>query len=174
MAPGPDAAERARLAQTSLGADRMIADRILQLSLALALYFTVLFWALSAQAGPSTKTPTAAIDLNRASAAQLTQLPGIGPKRAEEIIAVRARRAFKHPRELLRMKGIGPKTFRRIEPWVVVRPLKAPATRAPAPPGSGGPTGPAGPSSRETPARTPPAAAAGSEADECGPPRGGG
>lgn len=172
--PSPSTIEPERLARASLRARRMIADRILQLSLALALYLAVFFWVLSAQARPGTKTPTAAIDLNRASAAQLTRLPGIGPKRAEEIVALRTRRPFRHPRELLRMKGIGPKTFRRIEPWVIARPLTTPAPRAPAPLGSGVPRGPAGPSSRGTPPRTPPAAPADSGPDECDPPRGGG
>lgn len=94
----------------------MITQRILQLAAVLALYLSVVFFTVSALARPSTKTPTAAVDLNRATALQLTRLPGIGKKRAEEIVALRARRPFRHPRELLRMRGIGPKTYRRIEP----------------------------------------------------------
>lgn len=61
-----------------------------------------------------------AVDLNTASAAELEGLPGVGPRMAERIIAYRERRPFTDTRQLLRVKGIGPRTFARLAPLVRV------------------------------------------------------
>ncbi|HEX5102073.1 MAG TPA: helix-hairpin-helix domain-containing protein [Polyangiaceae bacterium] len=60
--------------------------------------------------------------LNRADASDLRHLPGVGPKRAEAIIALRAKLGgrFKRITDLLRVKGIGPKGLKKIEPHVVL------------------------------------------------------
>jgi len=60
--------------------------------------------------------------LNRADASDLRHLPGVGPKRAEAIIALRAKLGgrFKRITDLLRVKGIGPKGMKKIEPLVVL------------------------------------------------------
>lgn len=65
--------------------------------------------------------PSAPIDLNTATAAQLQQLPRIGPKMAERILAYReARGGFRSVRDLLGVKGIGEKTLAQIAPYVSV------------------------------------------------------
>ncbi len=51
------------------------------------------------------------ISLNRATAAELESLPGIGPVYAERIIAARP---FDSVEDLLRVRGIGPATFERV------------------------------------------------------------
>jgi competence protein ComEA len=71
---------------------------------------------------PPTKTPTAAIDLNTAPPLVLMQLPGIGEKRANDIVTARKQRPFRHVRDLLRVKGIGKKTLSKLLPFVRVRP----------------------------------------------------
>jgi competence protein ComEA len=59
--------------------------------------------------------------LNVASEEELTRLPGIGPSRARAIVALRQRLAkFRAVEDLLRVKGIGRKTLRRIKPNVVL------------------------------------------------------
>jgi competence protein ComEA len=59
--------------------------------------------------------------LNVASEEELTRLPGIGPSRARAIVALRQRLAkFRAVEDLLRVKGIGRKTLRRIKPSVVL------------------------------------------------------
>jgi len=60
--------------------------------------------------------------LNLAQASDLRHLPGIGAKRAEAILALRAKLGgrFKRVAELLRVKGIGPKGLKKIEPRVVL------------------------------------------------------
>lgn len=64
----------------------------------------------------------AAVDLNRATAAELCTLPGIGPKKAEAILALRARRPFTRVTQLLEVKGIGRRTFERLRSRVTVEP----------------------------------------------------
>ena len=59
--------------------------------------------------------------LNAASEVDLMKIPGIGPSRARAILALKQRLAkFRTVEELLRVKGIGRKTLRRIQPLVVV------------------------------------------------------
>jgi competence protein ComEA len=61
------------------------------------------------------------IILNVASEDELMKLPGIGPSRARAILALRQRLAkFRAVEDLLRVKGIGRKTLRRIKPNVVL------------------------------------------------------
>jgi competence ComEA-like helix-hairpin-helix protein len=65
------------------------------------------------------------MDLNRASAAELTLIPGVGPKLAERIVAERTRRGgFAELEELRAVRGIGPKTWERVRPFVEVRALR--------------------------------------------------
>jgi len=66
---------------------------------------------------------TGKIDLNRATAAELVGLPGIGPARAEAVIALRERLGgFRRVEDLLRVRGIGRATLAKIRPMVTVGP----------------------------------------------------
>ena len=61
------------------------------------------------------------IDPNDATPAQLAELPGIGPSKADAIIAYRASRqapAFASPSDLARVRGIGPATVEKIDPFL--------------------------------------------------------
>lgn len=61
------------------------------------------------------------IDINTATADQLALLPRIGPALAQRIVDDRkARGPFRSPRDLERVKGIGPRTFERLEPLIMV------------------------------------------------------
>jgi competence protein ComEA len=61
------------------------------------------------------------IVLNVADAQELCQLPGVGPARAEKIIALRERLGrFRSVRQLLRVRGIGRRTLERLRPRVVL------------------------------------------------------
>lgn len=72
--------------------------------------------------GLPTRTSTTVFDLNRATRAQLESLPGIGPSRAEAILARRQRRPFRRVTELIRIPGIGRKTLRRLRKRLRVQP----------------------------------------------------
>lgn len=74
-------------------------------------------------APPQGVTPDGRIVLNRATAEEFTRLPGIGQRRAEQIVALRERLGrFKRITDLLRVKGIGPKSLRRFTTLVVLDP----------------------------------------------------
>jgi competence ComEA-like helix-hairpin-helix protein len=72
-------------------------------------------------AAPVGITADGKVILNQASADELTKLPGVGPKRAQAIVALRAKlKRFKHPTDLLRVKGIGPRSLQRMLPHLVL------------------------------------------------------
>lgn len=70
---------------------------------------------------PSTRSPEP-LDLNRADAAALSSLPGVGPVLADRIVAARrARGRFRSMEELLEVPGIGPATLEKIRTGVRIR-----------------------------------------------------
>lgn len=69
---------------------------------------------------PSSLLLSGKIDLNGADQGTLMALPGIGPALAARIIDDREERGpFRSPDELIRVKGIGKKTFERLEPYLL-------------------------------------------------------
>jgi competence ComEA-like helix-hairpin-helix protein len=65
--------------------------------------------------------PDARVDLNSAGAAELTLLPGIGPRLAERIVADRTSRGrFESVDDLTRVNRIGQATVRRLRPFAVI------------------------------------------------------
>ncbi len=66
-------------------------------------------------------SPDDPVDLNAATADDLRRLPGVGAKRADAILALRARlpgARFRQIEDLLRVKGIGRAMLRRLHPLV--------------------------------------------------------
>ena len=62
------------------------------------------------------------VDPNRADAAELASLPGIGPALAQRIVEERARGPYKSVDDLLRVNGIGEKTLAKLRPRMRVEP----------------------------------------------------
>jgi competence protein ComEA len=61
----------------------------------------------------------AAIDLNRATAAELELLPGVGPKLARDIVEARTRAGkFTRIEQLDAVPGIGPKKLAKLRPFL--------------------------------------------------------
>jgi competence protein ComEA len=71
------------------------------------------------------------VDLNTASAAELANLPGIGPAKAQAIVEFRAKEPFTRTDDLRKVKGIGDKLYDSIKDQISVG-------DAPAPKGRGG------------------------------------
>lgn len=62
------------------------------------------------------------VNINKADTTMLSTLPGIGPAKAEAIIAYREGTAnFKEKQDLMNVTGIGQKTFEKLEPLITVK-----------------------------------------------------
>jgi competence ComEA-like helix-hairpin-helix protein len=80
------------------------------------------------------KLPAKPIDLNRATLAQLEELPGIGPTKARAILEFRRKNGpFERVTDLLALPGIGRKRFERLRPYVIVVPPKKQQKKIPPP-----------------------------------------
>ena len=72
-----------------------------------------------AEAPPA--APEGAVNINTATAAELETLPGIGEKRAADIVADRAANGpFRIPEDLTRVKGIGEGTLAGLIEYITV------------------------------------------------------
>lgn len=60
------------------------------------------------------------VNIQTASLEELQLLPGVGPSKAQAIVAQRERRAFRRIEDILRVRGIGRATFRRLRPMLTV------------------------------------------------------
>ena len=58
------------------------------------------------------------IDPNTATQAQLAALPGLGPKRAADVVAGRAAGRYKTASDLQRISGIGEAIVAKLEPFL--------------------------------------------------------
>jgi len=91
---------------------------ILALTLALAAAMPPAAAAPQAQGQAASE---AKVNINTASAEELTTLPGIGPSYAQRIVEHREKNGpFKKPEDLLSVRGIGDKTFERIRDRITV------------------------------------------------------
>lgn len=110
-----------------------------------ALVFALLVLPVAASAAAQTSAPadaSRAVNINKASAEQLSLLPRIGPAIAERIVEFRKENGdFKQPQDVMLVRGIGEKLYAMIQPYVRVsgettlkEKLKAPKM----PPPSGG------------------------------------
>jgi len=95
----------------------------------LAIVLLLLFAAGPALAEqPATPPPAAkaplqgTVNINTADATQLALLPGIGPKAADSIIEYRKSAGdFTSIDDLVKVKGIGPKTLEKLRPYLSLK-----------------------------------------------------
>ena len=77
--------------------------------------------ALSDVVDPDGDGLVGALNINTASVRELMLLPGLGPKRAAAVLKQRARRRFRRPLSIVRVRGIGAASFRRWKTHLKVR-----------------------------------------------------
>lgn len=80
-----------------------------------ALAAALLLGASPALAAKKPLAPGDRIDLNRAGVAELMRLPGVGEKKAQAIVAHRARTPFQRPEDVVKVKGLGPAWFAKVK-----------------------------------------------------------
>lgn len=96
--------------------------------------FTLLLAALGIASAPSAQAaPTSAatvqalvaasqlegkINVNTATEKQWEMLPGIGPATAKKLVAYRGKKPFAEINHVMRIKGIGRKTYNQIKPFL--------------------------------------------------------
>lgn len=84
--------------------------------LVLLVIFVTLAGVISVYAGEVAK-----ININTASAEELTQLKGIGPSHAAKIVEYREKNGpFKLPEDVMQVPGIGQKTFENNKDMILV------------------------------------------------------
>ena len=72
--------------------------------------------------GPAFAEDTSKININKSSLEELIQLKRIGPKYAKRIIKYREKEGpFKTPEDIVKVKGIGPKTFELNKDMITVK-----------------------------------------------------
>jgi comEA protein len=85
------------------------------------LLFCAIFFAAHATCAETKKPPRHPININKASSAQLQEVPGIGPSTAAKILKMRkANGKFKSVDELRAIKGIGKKKLDKWRPYLTV------------------------------------------------------
>ena len=78
--------------------------------------------AAEGDAGKSANSePARQIDINKATAVELTAIPGVGTAIAQRIVEFRDKQGpFRRVEDLLKIRGIGEKSFQKIRPYVKV------------------------------------------------------
>ena len=76
--------------------------------------------AETARTNPTPRAESGTVNIQTATAEELQLLPGIGPAKADAIVRHRERRAFRRIEDLMRVRGIGRATFRRLRAMLSV------------------------------------------------------
>jgi len=70
---------------------------------------------------PVAPSPAGVVNINTASTDELQRLPGVGPSKARAIIDLRQRAGrFRRTEDILRVRGIGRATYRRLRPMLTI------------------------------------------------------
>lgn len=86
----------------------------------LGLFLTAMVLSLYIGATQVQAQEAAKININTAPAEMLQTLPGIGPVKAEAIIAYRTATPFQTTEDIAKVSGIGPATFEKIKDLITV------------------------------------------------------
>ena len=73
------------------------------------------------KAAPPINGLSGVVNINTAGPDHLRLLPGIGPAKAQRIVAYRTRRQFKQTYEIIRVRGIGRRTYRHLRRYLSIK-----------------------------------------------------
>ncbi len=95
---------------------------------------TAMIISLASTSQAAEAGPQQVVNINTASAAELEALPGIGPSKSQAIIDYRNKHPFAKIEDIMRVKGIGRKSFLKLKPYLTVSgsarvPQKSPAAQ---------------------------------------------
>lgn len=76
--------------------------------------------SFTAEAGGKKVAVTGQVNVNTATREELMRLPGIGAAKADAIISYRQQQPFAAAEDLIKVQGIGPAIFSKLQPHVVV------------------------------------------------------
>lgn len=85
----------------------------------------------AASASSAAESTGQVININTASQAELETLPGIGPSKAKAIVDYRTKHPFAKPEDIMRVKGIGKKSFLKLKPYLAVSGTTQPVPKTP-------------------------------------------
>jgi len=106
------------------GSSRRSMSVVTSLCLVAAMFVLALGPTLAAEgkaAKPAADQPSRQIDINKATAVELTAIPGVGSVIAQRIVEFREKQGpYRRVDDLLKVKGIGEKSLERIRPHVKV------------------------------------------------------
>lgn len=91
--------------------------KLIQSLLCGAALMSTLFATAPAMAAPEL---AGQVNINTASESELDLLPGVGPSIAKKVIAYRKSKKFGEITHLMRIRGIGRKTFSKLKPFLAV------------------------------------------------------
>lgn len=75
---------------------------------------------MAAETSVEVSSAAAKVNINTATKSELMLLENIGSKRAEDIIEYRKAKPFEKPEDLMKVSGIGIKTYERIKDYICV------------------------------------------------------
>jgi competence protein ComEA len=98
-----------------------MATATVALTLAALLLVATVGAAGAADSGTTGEATVRQVDINKASTTELTAIPGVGNALAQRIVEFREEHGpFQRIEDLLKIKGIGEKSFQKMKPHVKV------------------------------------------------------
>lgn len=94
--------------------------QLLNAKLAAAALIAAVLFSTTAAHAEEQATVGGVVNINTATVAELSFLPGVGPSKAQAIVKYRQSREFKKVEDIMRVKGIGRQSFKQLRPYLTI------------------------------------------------------